>query len=51
MHFFLTGDKVVVKVVSPEILHKTDVGGVAIVDNDRAAIVAAIAGMESRLHG
>ncbi len=49
-NFFPTSDKVVVKVVSPEILHKSDVGGVAIVKNDRDVVVAAIADMERRLH-
>jgi len=47
----LQGTRVVVKVVSPEILHKSDVGGVAIVANDGTAVVEAIAGMESRLGG
>lgn len=49
-NFSFTCDKVVVKVISPEILHKSDVGGVAIVQNDRRAIVAAISDMERRLH-
>ncbi len=44
----LPGDRVVIKVVSPQILHKTEAGGVAIVANDRAAIRLAIAGMEAR---
>jgi len=42
------GDRVVVKVVSPEILHKTEAGGVAMVDNEPEAIRAAIADMEGR---
>jgi len=45
----LAGDRVVVKVVSPRILHKTDVGGVCIVANDREAIVSAIQTMERNL--
>ncbi len=44
----IPGDRVVVKVVSPDILHKTEAGGVAIVANDPAAIRAAIADMEGR---
>ena len=39
------------KVISPEILHKTEMGGVAILANDRAAIGAAIVDMESRFAG
>jgi len=42
------GARAVVKVISPEILHKTEVGGVAIVANEAHAIVAAIAGMEAK---
>ena len=45
----LEGDRVVVKVVSPRILHKTDVGGLCIVANDRDAIVSAIQSMEHNL--
>ena len=45
------GDRVVVKVVSPEILHKTEAGGVAGVANEPGAIRAAIADMESRFGG
>ena len=44
----IPGDRVVVKVVSPDILHKTEAGGVAIVANDPASIRAAIADMEGR---
>lgn len=47
----LWGDDVVVKVVSPEILHKTDLGGVAIVRNTPAAIAEAIEAMRERLTG
>jgi len=42
----IDGDRVVVKVISPEILHKSDVGGVKVVPNDRQAIAAAIRSME-----
>ena len=45
------GNRVVVKVVSPLILHKSDVGGVAVVERTPAAIAAAIRDMESRLGG
>lgn len=44
----LPGARAVVKVISPEILHKTELGGVAILPNDKAAIKAAIADMENR---
>lgn len=47
----IPGERVVVKVVSPQILHKTEAGGVAIVANDRLSIRAAIADMESRFGG
>jgi acyl-CoA synthetase (NDP forming) len=47
----LPGANVVVKVVSPEILHKSDVGGVAIVANSRCDIATAIHDMETRLSG
>jgi acyl-CoA synthetase (NDP forming) len=47
----LPGANVVVKVVSPEILHKSDVGGVAVVANSRADIATAIHDMETRLAG
>ena len=45
------GDTVVIKVVSPEILHKSDLGGVAIVPNRRADIATALHDMETRLAG
>ena len=45
----LTGERVVVKVVSPEILHKSDVGGVTIVAKNTEGIGAAIAQMQERL--
>jgi acyl-CoA synthetase (NDP forming) len=47
----LGGDRVVVKVISPLILHKSDVGGVAVVEHRREAIVAAVRDMETRLGG
>jgi acyl-CoA synthetase (NDP forming) len=45
------GTRVVVKVVSPEILHKSDAGGVAIVDRDRTAIANRIDAMSARFDG
>ncbi|MGD9941511.1 MAG: acetate--CoA ligase family protein [Clostridia bacterium] len=47
----LPGAKAVVKVISPAILHKTEMGGVAILPNNKAAIKAAMADMESRFTG
>jgi len=47
----LPGDRVVVKVISREILHKSDVGGVEIVFNKKSAIRASIKGMEQRFEG
>ncbi len=47
----LGGDRLVVKVISPRILHKSDVGGVKVVEHRREAIVAAIADMQRRLGG
>ncbi len=41
--------EVAVKIVSPEILHKSDVGGVAFVPNRSAAVKAAIRAMMSRV--
>jgi acyl-CoA synthetase (NDP forming) len=45
----LPGAQAVVKVVSPDILHKSDVGGVAVVANVPAEIADAIRDMERRL--
>jgi acyl-CoA synthetase (NDP forming) len=45
----LGSPRVVVKVVSAEIAHKTDVGGVAIVESTSLAVAAAIGAMERRL--
>ncbi len=47
----LPGARVVVKVISPEILHKSDVGGVQVVANDPRAITAAIATMQEQFAG
>ncbi len=44
-------DRVVVKVVSPHIVHKTEVGGVAVVLNDATAIAAAVRRMERAFSG
>lgn len=45
------GDKVVVKVLSKDVAHKTELGGVAIVPRERAAVAAAIAAMQQKLRG
>ncbi len=45
------GRRAVVKVISPQILHKTEMGGVAIVENDAAVIVETIRDMEKRFSG
>ncbi|HUW42323.1 MAG TPA: acetate--CoA ligase family protein [Rectinemataceae bacterium] len=42
------GERAVVKVISPEILHKTEVGGVAIVPNTKEEIRKAMAAMEAK---
>lgn len=42
------GPRAVVKVISPQILHKTEMGGVAIVPNEIDAILDAIRKMEAR---
>jgi acyl-CoA synthetase (NDP forming) len=41
------GERAVVKVISPEILHKSDVGGVAVVPKNGDSIVTAIRAMEA----
>jgi acyl-CoA synthetase (NDP forming) len=45
------GTKVVVKVVSAAIMHKTEVGGVAMSRNAPADVEAAVAAMETRFEG
>jgi len=45
----LSGERVVVKVVSSRIAHKTELGGIAIVPRDPAAVTAAIRAMGARL--
>lgn len=42
------GARAVLKVVAPAILHKTEAGGVAVIENTPAAIRAAVAEMEKR---
>lgn len=44
----IPGEKIVIKVVSSEILHKTEAKGVAIVQNSKETIKATIEDMESR---
>jgi len=41
----LSSDRVVLKIVSPQIVHKSDVGGVAFVENSSSAVNRAIARM------
>ncbi len=45
----LRGDRAVVKVASAAILHRSDLGGVAVVPREVAAVRAAIATMQARL--
>jgi acyl-CoA synthetase (NDP forming) len=47
----LGGRQVVVKVISPDILHKSELGGVAVVSGTSEAVAAAVSGMEERLQG
>jgi acyl-CoA synthetase (NDP forming) len=44
----LSSDRIVVKVASSRVFHRSDVGGVAVVANRRGAIVAAVEAMERR---
>ena len=44
----LSGDRIVVKVASSHVLHRSEVGGVALVANRRGAILSAIEAMERR---
>ncbi|MBF0259351.1 MAG: acetate--CoA ligase family protein [Desulfamplus sp.] len=41
----IPGDKVVIKIVSPDIVHKSDVGGVKVVNKTRTDILSAIRNM------
>jgi acyl-CoA synthetase (NDP forming) len=43
------GEKIVVKVISPEIQHKTEVGGVTVVHNDCRSVYRSVGDMEKRL--
>jgi acyl-CoA synthetase (NDP forming) len=45
------GDRVVVKVISPDILHRSDVGGVRVVPRDHGAVADAVEAMERSLAG
>lgn len=45
----VAGERVVVKIASPEILHRSDVRGIAVVPNSASAIQAAIDDMARRL--
>jgi acyl-CoA synthetase (NDP forming) len=45
------GDRVVVKVISPGILHRSDVGGVRVVAKDAGEVAGAVEGMERSLAG
>ncbi|MCX6539510.1 MAG: acetate--CoA ligase family protein [Acidobacteria bacterium] len=47
----LAGTRVAIKVVSPQILHKSDIGGVAIVDKTLRQVASTIADMHARLGG
>lgn len=43
------GDRVVLKAISPRIVHKSELGAVAVVENTRAAVIAAVDEMSRRL--
>jgi acyl-CoA synthetase (NDP forming) len=45
----LTTERVVVKVVAPGLIHKTEVGGISVVRRDDAAVIEAVHSMASRL--
>lgn len=47
----LPGERVVVRVVAPSVVHKTELGGVAVVGRDPRVVTDAIAGMRARLDG
>lgn len=47
-NFLFPGEKAVVKVISPQILHKTERGGVAIVGNTLPEILASVRAMEAK---
>ena len=42
-------DRVVVRIVAPDIAHKTEIGGLAIVARDRTAVLDAMAAMRGRI--
>lgn len=46
--FDFQGAKLVVKVISPDILHKTEMGGVALIQNDAESIIKTVGEMERR---
>jgi acyl-CoA synthetase (NDP forming) len=48
---FFSGNKIVIKVISPLILHKSDVGGVAVVPKELDAIVLTVGAMERKFRG
>ena len=45
----LDGDRVVVRVVAPSVVHKTEVGGVAVIAREAAPVRATIEAMQTRL--
>lgn len=45
----LSTERVVVKAVAPGLIHKTDVGGISVVERDAAAVIEAVRSMASRL--